>query len=81
MASASTAPATTGGDGSTPDTLSNALAAQDYVTIEERYFTGALICLEGHYTDNPPMGPKTHATVIRMISTALEKTHASKDVR
>lgn len=55
--------------------------AKDFVSIEERCFTAALVCLEGHYTDSPPMGPKTHAKVIGMISKSLEKTHASKDVR
>lgn len=55
--------------------------AKNFVSIEERCFTAALVCLEGHYTDSPPMGPKTHAKVIGMISKSLEKTHASKDVR
>lgn len=55
--------------------------AANFVSIEERCFTAALVCLEGHYTDSPPMGPKTHAKVIGMISKSLEKTHASKDVR
>lgn len=50
-------------------------------SIEERCFAAALICLEGHYTDSPPMGPKTNAKVVSMISRTLEKTHASKDVR
>lgn len=52
-----------------------------FVSIEERCFTAALVCLEGHYTESPPMGPKTHAKVIGMVSKSLEKTHASKDIR
>lgn len=50
-------------------------------SIEERCFTAALICLEGHYTDSPPMGPKTRAKVISTVSRTLDKTHALKDVR
>lgn len=50
-------------------------------SIEERFFAGALIMLEGHYNDNPLMGPSTNAKVVSMISKTLEKTHASKDVR
>lgn len=50
-------------------------------SIEERCFAAALICLEGHYTDSPPMGPQTNAKVVSMISRTLEKTHASKEVR
>lgn len=50
-------------------------------TIEERCFSAALICLEGHYTDSPPMGPLTSAKVTSMISRTLEKTHTSKEVR
>lgn len=50
-------------------------------SIEERFFAGALIMLEGHYNDNPLIGPSTNAKVVSMISKTLEKTHASKDVR
>lgn len=50
-------------------------------TIEERCFSAALICLEGHYTDSPPMGPLTSAKVTSMISRTLEKTHTFKEVR
>jgi hypothetical protein len=50
-------------------------------SIEERCFSAALICLEGHYTDSPPMGPLTSAKVGTMISRTLEKTHTSKEVR
>lgn len=50
-------------------------------SIEERCFSAALICLEGHYTDSPPMGPLTSAKVTTMISRTLEKTHTSKEVR
>lgn len=50
-------------------------------SIEERCFAAALICLEGHYTDSPAMGPQTNAKVVSMVSRTLEKTHASKEVR
>lgn len=50
-------------------------------SIEERSFMAALMCLEGHYTDHPPMGPKTNAKVVSMVSKTLEKTHGSKEVR
>lgn len=50
-------------------------------SIEERCFSAALICLEGHYTESPPMGPLTSAKVTTMISRTLEKTHTSKEVR
>lgn len=52
-----------------------------YSSIEERCFAAALICLEGHYTESPLMGPQTNVKVVSMISRTLEKTHASKDVR
>ncbi|GKT86329.1 essential cytoplasmic protein [Colletotrichum tofieldiae] len=51
-----------------------------YETIEERCFSAALICLEGHYTI-PPMGPQTAARVSSMIAKTLEKTHTFKHVR
>jgi palmitoyltransferase len=52
------------------------------VSIEEACFQAALISLEGHYTDSPPMpGPKTQARVTAMVSRTLEKTHTLKDVR
>ena len=50
-------------------------------TIEERCFAAALVCLEGHYSSAPPMGPQTSARVAAMVSKTLEKTHASKQVR
>ncbi|KAJ0284653.1 hypothetical protein COL940_003974 [Colletotrichum noveboracense] len=49
-------------------------------SIEERCFSAALICLEGHYTI-PPMGPQTAARVSSMIAKTLEKTHTFKHVR
>ncbi|KAF6843055.1 essential cytoplasmic protein [Colletotrichum musicola] len=51
-----------------------------YETIEERCFSAALICLEGHYTI-PPMGPQTATRVSSMIAKTLEKTHTFKHVR
>lgn len=50
-------------------------------TIEERSFSAALICLEGHYTQSPPMGPLTAARVSSMISKTLEKTHTLRKAR
>jgi len=50
-------------------------------SIEERSFSAALICLEGHYTDSPAMGPLTTAKVVSMVSRTLDKTHGFKDVR
>lgn len=50
-------------------------------SIEERCFAAALICLEAHYDNSPPMGPQTNAKVVSMVSRTLEKTHASKEVR
>ncbi|KJZ78609.1 hypothetical protein HIM_02000 [Hirsutella minnesotensis 3608] len=50
-------------------------------TIEERCFSAALICLEGHYTQSPPMGPQTAARVSSMISKTLEKTHTLRAAR
>ncbi|KAM0281664.1 hypothetical protein ACHAQH_003395 [Verticillium albo-atrum] len=50
-------------------------------SIEERCFSAALICLEGHYTSSPPMGPMTAAKVSGMIAKTLEKTHTFKHVR
>lgn len=50
-------------------------------SIEERCFAAALICLEAHYDNSPPMGPQTNAKVVAMVSRTLEKTHASKEVR
>lgn len=75
------APAAVSNGGSNEAVAKMSSASKDFVSIEERFFTAALVCLEGHYTDSPPMGPKTHAKVIGMISKSLEKTHASKDVR
>lgn len=50
-------------------------------TIEERCFSAALICLEGHYTQSPPMGPQTTARVSSMVTKTLEKTHTLRKVR
>ncbi|KAM0307785.1 hypothetical protein ACHAPM_000513 [Fusarium culmorum] len=50
-------------------------------TIEERCFSAALICLEGHYTQSPPMGPHTAAKVSSMINKTLEKTHTFRKAR
>lgn len=50
-------------------------------TIEERVFSAALICLEGHFTQSPPMGHMTAARVAVMISKTLEKTHTLRRVR
>lgn len=50
-------------------------------TIEERCFSAALICLEGHYTHSPPMGPLTAARVGSMVSRTLEKTHTLRAAR
>lgn len=50
-------------------------------TIEERCFSAALVCLEGHYTQEPPMGPKTTARVNSIIAKTLEKTHTCRKSR
>ena len=50
-------------------------------TIEERCFSAALICLEGHFTQSPPMGPHTSAKVSSMLSKTLEKTHTLRAAR
>lgn len=50
-------------------------------SIEERCFSAALICLEGHFTQSPPMGPKTAAKVSAMVAKTLEKTHTLRKVR
>ena len=50
-------------------------------TIEERCFSAALICLEGHFTQSPPMGPQTTVKVNSMVSKTLEKTHTLRKVR
>ncbi|PCD33064.1 hypothetical protein AU210_009299 [Fusarium oxysporum f. sp. radicis-cucumerinum] len=50
-------------------------------TIEERCFAAALVCLEGHYTQSPPMGPQTAAKVSSMITKTLEKTHTIRKAR
>ncbi|KAF4595569.1 essential cytoplasmic protein Ctr86 [Ophiocordyceps camponoti-floridani] len=56
-------------------------ADDDGESIEERCFSAALICLEGHYTQSPPMGPQTAARVSSMISKTLEKTHTLRAAR
>lgn len=50
-------------------------------SIEERSFGAGLICLEGHYTQSPVMGPLSIAKVMSIVSKTLEKTHTFKDVR
>lgn len=50
-------------------------------SIEERCFSAGLICLEGHYTQSPPMGPLTAAKVNGIISKTLEKTHTLRKAR
>ncbi|PFH55724.1 hypothetical protein XA68_17728 [Ophiocordyceps unilateralis] len=50
-------------------------------SIEERCFCAALICLEGHYTQSPPMGNQTAARVSSMVSKTLEKTHTQRAAR
>ncbi|ORY61348.1 uncharacterized protein BCR38DRAFT_459253 [Pseudomassariella vexata] len=50
-------------------------------SIEERNFAAGLMCLEGHYTQSPVMGPLSMAKVMSVISKTLEKTHTFKDVR
>ncbi|KAI0379034.1 hypothetical protein F5Y04DRAFT_139462 [Hypomontagnella monticulosa] len=50
-------------------------------SIEERIFSAALICLEGHYNQSPVMGPQSIAKVTSIVSKTLEKTHTFKDVR
>lgn len=50
-------------------------------TIEERAFAAALICLEGHYTQSPPMGPLTTTKVQSLITKTLEKTHTCRKSR
>lgn len=50
-------------------------------TIEERCFSSALICLEGHFTQSPPMGPQTALRVNSMITKTLEKTHTLRKSR
>lgn len=50
-------------------------------TIEERCFSAALICLEGHFTQSPPMGPQTAMKVNSIVSKTLEKTHTIRQAR
>jgi hypothetical protein len=50
-------------------------------SIEERIFSAALICLEGHYNQAPVMGQQSMAKVTSIVSKTLEKTHTLKDVR
>jgi len=50
--------------------------------VEEVSFTAALICLEGHYNNLPPMpGPLTQAKVTKMVQKTLEKSQALANVR
>lgn len=57
----------------TPDTTEE--------SVEERSFSAALICLEGHFTQSPPMGPQTATRVSSIISKTLEKTHTVRKAR
>jgi hypothetical protein len=50
-------------------------------TIEERCFSAALICLDGHFKQSPPMGPLTTAKVNSLIAKTLEKTHTCRKSR
>ena len=50
-------------------------------SVEERSFSAALICLEGHFTQSPPMGPQTATRVSSIISKTLEKTHTVRRAR
>ncbi|OTA56318.1 hypothetical protein K449DRAFT_387696 [Hypoxylon sp. EC38] len=50
-------------------------------SIEERIFSAALICLEGHYNQSPVLGPQSIAKATSIVSKTLEKTHTFKDVR
>lgn len=50
-------------------------------SIEERVLSAALICIAGHFTQSPPMGPLTAARVSSMISKTLEKTHTFRKAR
>lgn len=61
-----------------PDAPKPAAAGE---TIEERCFSAALICLEGHFTQSPPMGPQTAAHVSSIITKTLEKTHTLRAAR
>lgn len=62
-----------------PTNKSNSDAPSE--SIEERILSAALICLEGHFTQSPPMGPATTARVNSMISKTLEKTHTFRKAR
>ncbi|KAG5956271.1 hypothetical protein E4U57_002755 [Claviceps arundinis] len=68
-----------------PPTLNSASTGDDCKnsgeSIEERCFSAALICLEGHFTRSPPMGPLTAARVSSMVSKTLEKTHTLRTCR
>ncbi|KAI1406823.1 hypothetical protein F5Y13DRAFT_176287 [Hypoxylon sp. FL1857] len=50
-------------------------------SIEERIFSAALICLEGHYNQSPVLGLQSLTKVTSIVSKTLEKTHTFKDVR
>jgi hypothetical protein len=60
---------------------SNGMNGNAGESIEERCFSAALVCLEGHFTQSPPMGPLTAARVNSMISKTLEKTHTVRRAR
>lgn len=63
------------------DMPSKVQAADGGETIEERCFSAVLVCLEGHYTQSPPMGPLTMARVNSLIAKTLEKTHTCRKSR
>ncbi|KAJ2905634.1 copper transport 86 [Zalerion maritima] len=49
--------------------------------IEEVCFESALLCLEGHFTNSPPMGPLTGGKVVKVVNKTLDRTHQYKDIR
>ena len=61
--------------------LEDGASLENGETIEERCFSAALVCLEGHYTQAPPMGPLTAARVTSLITKTLEKTHTCRKSR
>ncbi|CAK7222953.1 hypothetical protein SCUCBS95973_005010 [Sporothrix curviconia] len=51
-------------------------------SIEEVCFSAGLICLDGHFHDEPAIpGPLTQDRVAGIVARTLEKTHSRKDVR
>ena len=43
-------------------------------SFEERAFIGCLMCILGHFQDQPSMGPKTTQQVCTMVDKAMKKT-------